>query len=436
MRNTNRWRTLIRQSPTLDDRFSPTANSINVLRHGLALAVLVSHSWPLGLGEGNLGATWTGGQTDVGTLGVYGFFVLSGFLVTGSALRLTLPRYCWHRFLRIFPGLWACLLVTALVVAPLVALYEHHTLDGFWTHPDGPAHYLAANWWAGMRQYGISDLLTGTPYGERTHGASVFDGSLWSLVYELTCYVAVAVLAWTAVLHRARRAILLTVVLTWGVLLADFARQLPDDPTATPYSRGGIGPLPLIGSLATEHLLVLGFLFLAGSAAHLYKDRLPMHPALAGGAAVVFLAALFAGGFFVLGLPAFAYLLLWAAHTLPRRARTGGRPRDYSYGIYIYAFPTQQVVALLGGAGHGVVVYIALSTAGTLLLAVFSWHLVERPAMSLRNWTPTLRTTRVRHTAPASDTPAVAVTPRIPASAAPSTPTRRHHQDDRSSTPA
>jgi peptidoglycan/LPS O-acetylase OafA/YrhL len=87
----------------LADRYSASENNLGFLRLVLATAVLVAHAWPLGFGVPSLGLSATRGQTDLGTVGVFGFFVLSGFLITGSALRFSLPRYLWHRFLRIFP---------------------------------------------------------------------------------------------------------------------------------------------------------------------------------------------------------------------------------------------------------------------------------------------------------------------------------------------
>jgi peptidoglycan/LPS O-acetylase OafA/YrhL len=135
----------------------------------------------------------------------------------------------------------------------------------------------------------------------------------------------------------------------------------------------------------------------------LFKDRLLIHPLLAGVAAVVFLGSLIFGGFFVFGIPAYAYLLLFVACYLPPRFQGIGRTRDYSYGIYIYAFPVQQVVALLHGNRWGVGPYIVLSLLGTLVFAIPSWHLVERPAMALKNWTPS----RLRRPPPWQTGPAI-----------------------------
>src|SRR6185369_11978709 len=101
--------------------------------------------------------------------------------------------------------------------------------------------------------------------------------------------------------------------------------------------------------------LPLLLMFLLGGAFQLYKDRLPMHPWLLAGAAVVAVGTALTGGFVVLGLPAYAYLLIGAACYLPKWLQGVGRKRDYSYGIYIYAFPMQQLVALLVGVRYGIV---------------------------------------------------------------------------------
>ncbi|WP_428963019.1 acyltransferase family protein [Micromonospora fluostatini] len=383
---------------SLADRYDPRANAFGCLRLALATGVLVAHAWPIGLAEPSFGASLTLGQSDLGTLSVQGFFVISGFLVAGSALRLSPGRFAWHRVLRTLPGLWVCLLVTALVIAPLVSLFERGTLTGFWTHSEGPLRYLAVNWLGAMEQYPISGLLADTPYGRVVGGPSAFDGSLWSLRYEFACYTVVALLAATAVLHRAFRFVVALTVGAYLLILNDLLSVA--NWTDRPPQRGAIGPLPLVGSFAADWALYLGFLFLLGACARRYAHRLPMTAGLALLAALVMVTSARVGGFFAVGLPAFAYLVLYLAVALPRTLHGIGRRRDYSYGIYIYAFPVQQVVALLGGADHGLPTYVLLSLLGTLLLAVPSWHLVEEPALRLRGWLAT---------------PSAGVTPRPPA---------------------
>ncbi|MEU6205286.1 acyltransferase [Micromonospora musae] len=409
-----------RSLPSLEERFSSRHNALGVIRLALATAVLVGHAWPLsGVSEHQVLRDASSGQTDLGAMAVYGFFVLSGFLITGSGLKLTVGRYAWHRFLRIFPGLWVCLLVTALGIAPLVALYERGTLDGFWTHPLGPQQYITVNWFASWGQAQISGLLTEAPYSQLLGGRpGSFDASLWTLKYELTCYIVVGALAGTAVLRRAPRAVVLLAGLLYGILLVDWYRG--PGLTAGLQGRGALGPFPLLGSLSVHQVICLGFLFLLGGAIRLYRHRVPMHGGLAAVAGVALLVSLTQGGFYVVGLPAYAYLLFYLAVALPGIFQRIGRKRDYSYGIYIYGWPVQQVIALMGGARYGLFVYILLSVLGTLALAVPSWHLVERPAMSLKDRSLPLldrwRQGRGAHDQPTADANmAAATTMQLPA---------------------
>jgi peptidoglycan/LPS O-acetylase OafA/YrhL len=103
-------RSLIGDS-TIEQSFSAKRNSLNFLRLILALAVLFSHSITLGM----FGSESILGKTTLGTVAVFGFFGISGFLVAGSAARNNVGRYLWQRFLRIFPAFWICLLVTAFL---------------------------------------------------------------------------------------------------------------------------------------------------------------------------------------------------------------------------------------------------------------------------------------------------------------------------------
>ncbi|MEV4190374.1 hypothetical protein [Streptomyces toxytricini] len=81
----------------------------------------------------------------VGRNNSLGFFILSGILVTRSGVRLSLGRFLWHRGLRLLPGLWMCLFLTAFVAAPVLYWRLHGTLDGFFGRPSGPWEYLRAN---------------------------------------------------------------------------------------------------------------------------------------------------------------------------------------------------------------------------------------------------------------------------------------------------
>ncbi len=56
---------------------------------------------------------------------------------------------------------------------------------------------------------------------------------------------------------------------------------------------------------------------------------------------------------------------------------------DYSYGIYIYAFPVQQTVAHFFPE-IGLFSYLVLTAVAIVPLAAISWYVIEKPALRLK----------------------------------------------------
>jgi len=277
-------------------------------------------------------------------------------------------------------------LVTAFVVAPVMTWAERGTLDGFWSGPRGPLQYVWGNWFVGVRQYGIHELFRNTtPWGRQT-GSSVIDGPLWSLVYEIGCYAAAGMLAVTAVLRRARWIVAVAAAALYGFIIVDQVRSLRLD--GPPALHHGSVHVPLLGEVFAQWTAYLGFVFLAGALLELYRERVPIHDGLGLACAAVLAGSLCIGGFFLIGLPALAYVLVWIAVRAPRPLRRIGRRTDLSYGIYIYGFVGQQTLASLGANRWGFLPYTALSIMVALTAAYLSWNVVERHALALKDWTP------------------------------------------------
>jgi peptidoglycan/LPS O-acetylase OafA/YrhL len=64
-------------------------------------------------------------------------------------------------------------------------------------------------------------------------------------------------------------------------------------------------------------------------------------------------------------------------------ARGLARLGDYSYGVYIYAFPVQQAVLYLWPT-LPTRAYVLVALALTFACAAASWHLIERRAMRFK----------------------------------------------------
>jgi peptidoglycan/LPS O-acetylase OafA/YrhL len=358
---------------TLATALSGKSNAFGFLRFVLASLVLVSHMYPLGgYGEDPM-LGWSKRQST-GGLAVAGFFAISGYLITKSAIRTNVVPYLWHRVLRILPGFWLCLALTAFVFGPFVWWYGRGSLSGYFGRGvGGPFAYFMSNAGLEMHQYGIHDLLAGTPYGQQVK-ASVFNGSLWTLIYEWRCYIVVGLLAGFGVLRGAKPLIFLTAVILWVLTVLQIV-----DPTIP----GRIAPW-----LTDIYNVRLPMIFMVGAVFAVFADRIPVNDKLGGLAAFLVVVSLFTGGYIVLGYPALAYLMLWLAARLRGPFRRVGAVNDYSYGIYIYGFLIQQLLAGGGVYSWGKVPYLALTFVLTLVCAFLSWHLVEKHALRLKDWGP------------------------------------------------
>jgi peptidoglycan/LPS O-acetylase OafA/YrhL len=351
----------------LDTAFNSKRNSLDFLRFALAVAVIVVHGyWLGGYGPDPLWI-FSHGQMNLGPLAVAGFFVLSGFLITRSRQQSTsFFRYLWHRCLRILPGFWACLLVTALVFGPCIYWLTYGKLSGYFqVSPFGPLDYLKENVLLRIRQDRIGDLLAGGKF------PFLINGSLWTLYDEFKCYLIIGVLGMLGLTDKHRWVIAALTMLLVGIYVFEYCTHN--------LLRAS---LPFfIEAFFLEHLTY----FFIGSTAYLFADQAPMRRGLFIACVALWLGTGYVNFYPVVALITYPYILLWLAVRLPitRWAKYG----DFSYGMYLYAFPIQRILALLGVNALGVWIYIAAALVATTLFAILSYRLVESKFRNLRGLT-------------------------------------------------
>lgn len=337
----------------LGQRFAEGANSLNAIRLILAAIVIVSHSWWLG----GYGAEPHPGGLKLGSWAVIGFFGISGFLITRSRMKASsAASYCRARFMRIFPGLIVCVAAVAFVISPVAASFTGRR----YSLPDAFLYFVTNSLSAGTRGVaspGIPGTLDGLP------DPGSWDGPLWTLSWEIVCYIIVGVVIGMLRPELARIALLISFLVGSAFL---FTLDAGWGTTGTPPD------FPLVPLLT----------FLAGSLVYLFRDRIPAGAAVVGASAALVVA--FAGlGFApsLIHLPLSIVLLAGSLH-LPL-ASVGSR-YDVSYGVYIYGWPVQQVLASMGL--HTVVPPLVFAAASLLLVAPLAWlscRYVEVPA---RRW--------------------------------------------------
>lgn len=337
-------------------QLDPRRNSLNLVRLGLAAAVLFAHGYYLaGAGVG----PHVDGE-NLGGWAVFGFFAVSGYLITASRWSNSLGTYLVHRIARIFPAFLVCLLVMVVAMAPIGYVAVHGTLSGYLTAgPTPPGAFVFGNAMLRISAYDIAGTPADVPY------PGAWNGSLWTLYYEFLCYLIIGFLATFGFVRRSW----VWVALAWVASVAAHALWTP------------VTSLLLGGSTDAQLLLKLLPLFLGGAVVQLVRHHLPLHwaGAAVSAAAVVGSVLLLDGWGPQLTAPFLAYLLLWVGSVLPCPELV--RRHDISYGVYIYAFPVQQLLVLTGIHEVNLLLYDLVALAATVPLAVASWLLVERPVM-------------------------------------------------------
>ena len=322
-----------------------------------AVAVLVSHAYPLALGagaseplEGSLGM-------NLGTLAVISFFAISGYFISQSFhARNSVLEFAVARILRIYPGLLLVCVLSTFLVGPIFTKLD----PGAYFSDSRTFLYVPRNLSLKWLQYDLPGVFGSNPY------PSVINGSLWTLFYEVTCYAGVVLVALLGLAPRPRRFacfLIAYVVFYLIVLLPAGQNQI-------------LAKLPI---LRNAHLLVLSFV--VGMSLYQFQSFRPFRSWGLGAGAV---AALVSQGepwfdqIFVIG---WSYAILYLGFLRIPPLLSYNRLGDYSYGMYVYAFPVEQIVIGLRGDCPPLAL-MTWSLAPTLLLAVLSWHLLEEPALA------------------------------------------------------
>ena len=345
----------------------PRNNSLNLIRLVLAFAVLVHHSWPL---TGEPSELYFAGDT-LGGWAVAGFFGISGYLITSSRWSNPLGPFLVNRIARIMPAFWVCLLMMSLVFAPLGYRVASGSLDGYLTGVHSPLNFVVSNALLQMRFYDISGTPVNVPY------SGAWNGSLWSLYYEFLCYLIIAFFGCFAIVKRSR----------WPITIA-FVLSVA--------AQANISSINELTNENFDIVLMLKLLpfFLGGAVIFAWKDKLGFHwipGSLALIAAVVI--SITVPGWGVQASALFVtYSVIWLS-TVIRQPRLIAK-NDISYGVYIYAFAVQQMLAVFGAAEWGIPWFSLSAAVITVPLAAGSWIFVERPVMR--------RVRRRRETGPAS----------------------------------
>jgi peptidoglycan/LPS O-acetylase OafA/YrhL len=339
---------------TLADAMSVPGDNFLLLRMIAACAVIYGHSYAMSGIPGaadHIARLQLGTGMYAGSLAVDVFFAISGFLVTGSWLRRSdLGQFLRARILRIVPGYFACLVLSAFVLGAIVTELP---LRDYLLAPDTRGYVLVNLWLDSDLHWTLPGVFVHNPHPD------VVNGSLWTLPAEVRAYEYLAVFGVLGLLERRMRFAIALI----GLLA--FAVAAPEK-------------LPLLGFVDYARLVTY---FVAGAVFYVFRQRVPF--GLGWLAALTVLAVLsHKVGLFAYVFPLWlCYGCLWLAYG-PKFLLAYNRLGDYSYGVYLWGFPIQQVVAQQLSTPTPTVITL-FSVPIAIAFGVASWYLIERPATRL-----------------------------------------------------
>lgn len=344
-----------------NDGFAPGFGFLRLLA---ATLVFLAHTVWLSTGHYDPLYALSNEQTFLGSIGVSVFFVISGFLIAQSFARCSsVMEFSAKRFLRIFPGLFTVVVFTALCVGPTLTTLP---LRQYFGNALFSEYFLNA-------VGGIKLFLPGV---FNDNPIPIVNGSLWTLRYEVLCYAILALIGISGLLSRRSVILVATGLL---VLLSGLAVGEPREILILPLSFS----LGALGTLSVGPLLRLIPFFMVGTSSYLWRYYLPLDWRLAIVATIGVVLGLLTNFHDLLFPICGGYLTIYVG-MLEAWDFRWLRTRDYSYGIYIYSFPIQQVVIALFPMAKHWWINTLLSGPLTLALAALSWGFIERPALSLK----------------------------------------------------
>ena len=318
-------------------------NCFDTLRHIAALLVIFSHHHVfMGIPESPIL-----GFVSLGGMSVSIFFSISGFLVTQSYLRTGgYIGFMEKRVRRIFPALVACAFLMVFFLAPF---YKDHVLN-----------YISSKE-AILTLLKIVFLLPGNVTGVFAGYKFVgpMNGTLWTLSIEFMCYILIA--AFLSINKSWKTPLIVLLSLCFlNVFLSDAEK------TFSWYS------------INTGWIISFGLCFSLGSLMSMTIDswNKPKPKIVISLVCLSFLYVLH-GSIEILTVGYLSITFITVALGVSVKDFIVKGRFDISYGIYIYGWPVQQIVA--NKINAGLYSSMMLSIIITIMFATASWFLIEKP---------------------------------------------------------
>jgi len=340
------------QFMTIKESLSPQSNNITLLRLILASFVIIGHTYAINPTNQQIiyEIQNIAPFEYTGSFAVKIFFFFSGLLIVNSLYQHQNTIHYWsHRMMRIFPGLFLVLFVSAFIIGPLFTSLNY---DLYFVNKE-VYKYLEKNIIFNTRYY-LPGVFITNAYPK------VVNGSLWSLFWEFKCYI-ITYIVYLISFKKYFKWVGTFFFMILCIQILFFNQLVFSELTTEPY---------------------YPFYFFFGGILALHSDRVKLNLSLFG---ITFILMV-SGYFLPLPYNSLFFLVFWCLFflwlTTTKLLKKLSLKNDVSYGVYLWGFVIQQSLYKL--FPHlGMYEHMLIALVISILLGAFSWFIVEKPAMNI-----------------------------------------------------
>lgn len=313
-------------------------NNLDFIRLIAATLVIYAHSYPLTqtYKENNI---WGGLAVDI-------FFLISGFLITFSYERSkNIKDYLISRILRIYPALIFCFLITVFLFG---IIDTKLSINDYLKSKETYTYFIGVTSLNFLQKY-----LPGVFEANFEHAVN---GSLWTIKYEILCYISV-IFSYNF-LKKYKKTIPFLVIILYVLSVNTEGKYLTD----------------------LFHLLSV---FYTGVFFFFFKDFIKLKLSFFAFTCLAMLILIFNNEYSLALFLCLPYIVFYLGYS-SRIFSNFANKNDISYGVYIYGFTIQQLVISQTNNSLSIFSHFLLSTSITFIFAFISWRYIEKPALNLK----------------------------------------------------
>ena len=339
-------------------------DNFDLLRLLAASTVVVSHCYFLTGREASEPLYKASHLTDMGAFSVFIFFIISGYLIAGSwDSHKRAAAFLGKRLLRIMPALLVSVLMALFVLGPI--LTSKTQVEYF----SNPYTWLYLN---NISLYNRIHTLPGVFATNFTPG--IINGTAWTLPYEFSMYLLLLLFGTLGWFNTHKRWILVLVFIL-GIII-----QFNTHIWGTTFTSIEVFFINI------SVLIKNGTFFVAGMLYYVFKDKIIFDWKYC---ILAFVALIISFGqsdwFFPIMYLSLPYVILTVAYIPTSVGQLISKLGDFSYGIYIYGYPIQQI--LVSQMPHiKLLPMIAISLFLSVIAGALSWYTIEKTALTLKRY--------------------------------------------------